>query len=51
MNNFNDYTPEQLRIAKQFEQRAFATIHNSAEFERVMAEFEQVKKDWEKVTE
>lgn len=42
------YTEEQIKIAKQYEAKAFAAINNDEEFDRIMQEFESVKKSWEK---
>jgi len=40
------FTEEQIEIAKSYEERAFAALNNPEEFERIMAEFEEVKASW-----
>ena len=40
------YTPEQLALAKEYEDRAFAVINDHEKFLMVMAEFDRIKQGW-----
>ena len=41
------YTPEQIRIARYYESKAFSSIHDQAKFDEIMREFDEIKKGWE----
>lgn len=41
-----EYTEDQIRIAKQYEDRAFAAMNDPDEFDKIMKEFEEIQKTW-----